>query len=173
MIVLHFIDFYVFVVEQENAIVNENSSNSSEEVNSLRQTNKELNAELNTTKAELQAVLGDNEQLTDRCKQMASKLKIYQRKEQQLQQQIQTMKEQLDNQDVSSPLEGGNVQSEKLSQYRAAASRQIEVLKLRYTKAESRIASLQTELKGKTLENEKLAQISDSLISMLESANLE
>ena len=161
-------------MEQEEAL---QTGDSSEEVISLRQKNKELKAELDTTKAELDAISGNYKLLTSRYKEVKSKADMAQTTENNLKQQLNNMKQQLDslqNRNVSSS-EGARIdeQATKLDRYRQAASQQIEVLKLRFAKAESQIASLKTELQGKTEENEKLTQISDTLIAMLESSNIE
>jgi len=162
------------MMEQEEALQN---GDSSEEVISLRQKNKELKAELDTSKAELDAISGNYKLLTSRYKEVKSKADMAQTTENNLKQQLNNMKQQLDslqNRNVSSG-DGARIdeQASKLDRYRQAASQQIEVLKLRFAKAESQIASLKTELQGKTEENEKLTQISDTLIAMLESSNIE
>ena len=122
-------------------------------------------------KSELEAVAGDHEQLIQRYKDAKSRADAAQRTEEQLRQQIQDLTQQLRSARTSGG-DGGD-QSEKLQRFRAASSRQIEVLQLRVAKAASRIASLETELEGKSQENIKLTQISDTLIAMLESASLD
>merc|ERR1712137_69724 len=140
------------MMEQENAIVGNSDSG---EATRLKEKNNELQAKLETTTAELEAISGDHNQLKEHYKQLSAKLK----------------QQQLSSQDSLGLSQVSN-QSEKLDRYRTAAKKQIEVLQLRYTKAESKIASLENELRGKTEENAKLTQISDSLIAMLEAANL-
>ena len=159
-------------MEQEGAV-----QDSSREVQGTQQREIELEAELERLKAELEAVSGDHQLLSERFKQLKSHSDGSQQAEAKLRQQIQSLQAQVASLQTqnSAPVTIGEDegQSLKLQRFRAASAKQIEVLQLRYAKAESRIASLQTELEGKTQENVKLTQISDTLIAMLESSSLD
>lgn len=131
----------------------------------LRQQVNELKVDLETANAELLAVSKSNEALTTKYKEIKSQLELSLNNEKLLQAQNQKLQAQLQTR-----LDTGdsNQQLEAFTKYRAATARQIEVLKLRCAKSETKSESLQAQLASKTAENEQLTNISDTLLALLE-----
>jgi len=137
----------------------------------LRQENSELQAELDAKNSELQALSEMHDSLLSNHRELNKKCSQFSQREQELQQRIQQLQNQVSDLRSASPTQSDSsvsAQAEKLAEFRAASAKQTQVLKLKCAKYEAKIEALQSELNARIIENDKLTQISDTLVVMLE-----